>query len=234
MHDSSFNPDRRAWLLQIGRLLIGGIIGAASLPILVRKASAMAARVYPEGIYKLEGKVEINNEPANVGAIIKTGDIVTTGSKSRAIFIMGKDAFLIRDNSRVEFSEMKEISTGISRAQIHVAGKLLSVFGKSEKTIKTNTAVVGVKGTGIYVESEPDRTYVCLCYGSASIESASNPAIREIINTTHHDSPRYIYGEGSVKTIEKAKMINHTDKELFLLEYIVGRRPPFDEKNEDY
>ncbi|OGQ54325.1 MAG: hypothetical protein A3J24_03165 [Deltaproteobacteria bacterium RIFCSPLOWO2_02_FULL_53_8] len=232
MSDSPFNPERRAWLLQAGRFLAGGIIAGVSLPLFIRKAVAMAPRVYHAGIRSLEGEVRINGELVKAGALVKMGDVVSTGSKSWAIFVMGTDAFLIRDNSRVEFKDVMDSSRGIVMTHIHIAGKLLSVFGKGERRLITPTAAAGVKGTGVYVEAEPDVTYLCVCYGVVELESASNPDVRETIRTTHHESPRYIYGQGAAKTIEKAKMINHKDKELVMLEALVGRRPPFDENNE--
>lgn len=235
MSDNFFNPDRRAWLIKTGKILAGIIIGWTALPAFIRKASAMAPRIYPEGVYSLAGDVRINDEPAMAGATIKTGDVVSTGDKSTAVFVIGKDAFLVRDNSRIEFHFQKERepSQRIQDAKILIRGKILSVFSEGRRTITTRTATIGVKGTGMYVETEPDRTYVCLCYGTATLEAASDPDARETIKTTHHDSPRYIHGEGADKKIVKAKMINHTDKELVMLESLVGRRPPF-EDNPDY
>jgi len=109
-----------------------------------------------------------------------------------------------------------------------VTGAVLSVFATGErKTIRTPTATIGIRGTGVYVEIEPDRTYVCTCYATADIEATADPQrYRETVTTRHHDEPRYVYATGDAM-MAKAAVLNHTDDELRLLESLVGRTPPF-------
>jgi hypothetical protein len=115
-----------------------------------------------------------------------------------------------------------------------VTGKLLSVYarGLGERQIKGPTATIGIRGTGAYIEAEPDKTYFCLCYGEAEIVPDGAPDARETVRTTHHESPRTIYAPGAVRAMERAPVINHTDDELILLESLVGRTPPFIELDE--
>jgi hypothetical protein len=110
-----------------------------------------------------------------------------------------------------------------------VTGALLSVFepGK-EKQIRTATAAIGIRGTGVYVELEGSRTYVCTCYGESQLVPVDDPGLAETVRTEHHDQPRYIYPKGMPRMIEKAPVVNHTDAELVLLESLVGRTVPFD------
>ena len=110
-----------------------------------------------------------------------------------------------------------------------MTGKLLSVFGRGSRSIATPTATIGIRGTGIYIEAEAERTYVCTCYGLVDLQASNMPEARETVMTTHHDAPRYIYahGETPIKMIEPAPVINHTDAELIMLEALVGRKPPF-------
>jgi hypothetical protein len=49
---------------------------------------------------------------------------------------------------------------------------------------------------------------------------------RESYSTQHHESPRYIYGDGRKRAIVPASVSNHSDAELILLESLVGRTPP--------
>jgi len=42
--------------------------------------------------------------------------------------------------------------------------------------LKTPTATVGIRGTGLYVESQPDLTYVCTCYGTRISARPLTPA----------------------------------------------------------
>lgn len=84
------------------------------------------------------------------------------------------------------------------------------------------------RGTGLYVEAERERTYVCACYGITDLAALSDPSSRETIESDHHDEPRYILASGAPGIrIRSAPVINHTDFELTLIESLVGRVPPF-------
>src|SRR3972149_10100011 len=72
-------------------------------------------------------------------------------------------------------------------------------------------ATIGIRGTGVYVEAEPARTYVCTCYGEADLEPADDPAERETVRTVHHDEPRYVRAKGMPQMIMKAPVGKHTD-----------------------
>lgn len=183
-----------------------------------------------ESIFTLSGKVKVNGQAVNASRIITANDTIETGSNSQLIFVVGKDAHILRENSKLILSEGgSDIEAGLQLAK----GKVLSVFGKrdaSEKalTVKTTTATIGIRGTGVYSESHDDHSYVCTCYGQTSITSLSDPSSQEIVTTTHHDSPRYILKDGKAgQLIESAPMKNHSDEELMIIEALVGRAPPF-------
>jgi hypothetical protein len=89
------------------------------------------------------------------------------------------------------------------------------------------TATIGIRGTGVYIEAEPDLTYVCTCYGQVALASRDDPDDAELITTKNHDDPRYISRKPDKGTsIRLAPVINHSDAELKLLEAIVGRKVP--------
>jgi hypothetical protein len=189
--------------------------GAAAL-FLVRDALAQGRE---RGIYRVRGEVEVNGQPAREGAEVRAGDAIRTGSDGEIVFVVGRDAMLARRNSNVSL-----LADGF-RA---VTGAVLSVFSSGgRRQIRTETAVIGIRGTGVYIEAEAARTYVCTCYGETVLEPLGDPASRETINTRHHEQPRYIMAAGSPQMLMQAHVINHTDAELILLEGIVGRRPPF-------
>ena len=128
----------------------------------------------------------------------------------------------MRQNSRAELMGSGAL---VSVLQL-VAGKLLGVFGGgAERRLVTATATIGIRGTGAYIEAEARRTYFCLCYGTAEVSAIVGGA-RDSYSTRHHESPRYIYGDGRKRSIVRANVANHTDSELILLESLVGRTPP--------
>ena len=214
------------------------LVKALTMGLFATTASGLAAPVWAMGkipnvippgksIFDIKGKVTVNNVPATLDTFIKPGDVVQTGSNSHVVFAVSKDAFILRDNSSMEITGSEVINT------IRVfSGKMLSVFGKradnNKLSLHSATATIGIRGTGVYMEAEPDRTYLCVCYGTTDIVSSVDKNVSERLTTTHHDAPRYILAkEAAGGLIHPAPMINHTDMELELIEELVGRKTPF-------
>src|SRR5882672_5308113 len=182
---------------------------------------ALAQTSGQQGVRASKGEVKVNGKPVTLGGLIRPGDTIEIGKDAVAAFVVGQDAFLMRNDSRAEL-----IGSGaaVSAVQL-VTGALLAVFGGGEHRLTTATASIGIRGTGAYTEAEPQRTYFCLCYGTAEV-TATQGGARETYSTRHHESPRYIYGDGRKNAIVPASVSNHTDAELILLESLVGRTPP--------
>ena len=209
--------DRRKWLQMSTTLLALQMAWLRDL---------LAAGSVEKGVHRIRGDVRINGTAAAEGMDVKAGDVVTTGARSETIFVTGKDAFLIRENSRVEVEGVLGalVLTGLRV----VTGALLSVFTPGEpKMLRTSTATIGIRGTAVYLEAEESRTYVCTCYGEADIQSIADPSARETVRTTRHEQPRYVMGAGAPQMLMGAPVVNHSDAELAMLESLVGRRPPF-------
>jgi hypothetical protein len=212
----TLDADRR----RILRILAAGSMASLGLGGLIRQTlAAGSSPKLANGIHRLEGEVRFNGKLRQVGDLLAAPLEVVTGDRSLAAFSLGRNAYLIRGNSRISIAD-----TDGKGADVWVeAGKLLSVFEQGEARVMTPTAIAGIRGTGIYVEVEPERSYVCLCYGTAELVAAHNRAVHETLNTRHHESPRYV----SSRAILPATVQNHTDAELILLESLVGRVPPF-------
>lgn len=207
------------------RQLIKGVAAFAIAERLGILHSAWAAgnKLPPPGMHKVSGDVRINGQRAREGSPVQPGDTITTGANSQAIYIIGTDAYLQRDQSTVS------IAGQTVRAGLRVvSGKLMAVFGKGDKQIETPTATIGIRGTGCYIEAEAEaqKVYFCLCYGKAEIVSQQQPELRETIETRYHDMPVYLHADGRQMMVP-ASVINHSDSELILLESLLGRVPPF-------
>ncbi len=202
------------------RRALVALASAIGLPAALRVAVAQTQA--KQGVRTVRGDMRINGKPAEVGTLVRPGDAIVLADGALATFVVGEDAFLMRGNSRAEL-----IGSGllVSAVQL-VTGKLLGVFGSGgERRLVTSTASIGIRGTGAYIEAEPRRTYFCLCYGTADVAATMGGA-RESYSTRHHESPRYIYGDGRNRAIVLASVANHTDSELILLESLAGRSPP--------
>jgi hypothetical protein len=99
----------------------------------------------------------------------------------------------------------------------------------------TKNASIGIRGTGVYMESDAEQTYFCTCYGTTDIVAVNDPTSRETVVSRQHDRPLYILeGQQAGQNIRAAPFINHTDQELMLIEALVGRSPPFVFPRDDY
>lgn len=213
--EERLSPARRNAL----RRLAAAALGAGGMLGLLRAALAANPQA---GIRSIKGTVTVDGKPATLGQEILPGQKVVTEAGSEAVFVIGKDAFLQRENSEFGIDD----SAGVI-AMRYVTGKVLSVFGKGKKQIDTPTATIGIRGTGCYIEAEAERTYFCLCYGGAVVRPKRNPRLRKVVWTRHHEWPMYIGNKPDAAAIRRARVINHTDDELILLEGLVGRLPPF-------
>lgn len=219
--ESAFRKGRRAWL----RGATAAAIAAAGM---LHLRAALAAGTLPPGIAQIKGDVRINGKPAERGQRVNAGDVIVTGKDAELVFVAEKDAFLVRANSRVEYGAAA--AKGVVTALRVVTGALLSVFESGRRRqIHTATATIGIRGTAIYIETEARRTYACTCYGEAVLTPVDEPAAAETVRTRRHDQPRYIYGKGMPNMMEAAPVINHTDAELYMIEGLVGRSPPFNQ-----
>ena len=197
-------------------------------------------------IFELKGEVLVNGTPATEKTVITPTDKVTTGANSYVIAAVGANSFILRDKSVLDLGG----SNPLKQAMRLVTGKFLGVFGKlagkQSLTLNTPVATIGIRGTGVYAESDPDKTYLCTCYGITDLAAAADhdfegldakgkkkkvdeaPVELAQVVAQHHDAPKYILSApDNGKRITAAPFINHTDLELMTLEALVGRKVPF-------
>lgn len=175
--------------------------------------------------YSVDGNVQVNGKLAQLTTRVNANDQVTVEHGGRATFVVGKDAFMLQDEADLTLSGTSNVVVDGLRL---LSGKLLSVFGKSRHQLNTPSATIGIRGTGIYTEAEPGRSYICTCYGITTLAATDDPSSAETIESRHHDAPRYILAAGnSGQRIQPAPFKNRSDMELALLEALVGRETPF-------
>lgn len=236
MTDSKIDQRRRAFLeraLSTG-MLVGGLGWNAPL------AASWLGRVpgkLPEGrsIFELRGDVRVNGTPATLDTRIEASDRITTGEGAYVITAVGQTAFLLRERSSLELDGRAVFV----RSMRLLTGAVLGVFGRrraeDELQLSTPIATIGIRGTGVYSESAPDRSYLCTCYGTVDIASALDPAEKVRVVSQHHDAAKYVLREPDAgQRIVPAPFINHTDLELATLEALVGRTVPFGLQDDDY
>ena len=225
--NEEIDPRRRALLLLA---LQGGLLGAGAslLPTTTAEAALFGSvprRLSPkQSIFEIEGEVSVNRKRADISTRILPGDTVETGENSRIIFVDRDNAHILRQNSRIQLPD----ESGVASVLRVLTGALLSVFGTRKRRIVTSTATIGIRGTGVYVEVDPDEAYICTCFGTADLIPIDALIAEETVVSEHHDAPRFATrSSGGGKRIRKAPFRNHTDVEVALIEELVGRVPPF-------
>ncbi len=220
------------------RLLQG--LAAGLLTTLLPAAQAIAAVFTPppklpatQSVYRVRGKAWVNGERVHAGTRIGPNDTVKTGRDSELVFVVGDHAMLLRSGSHLVMQPKDNADSGslLIGALRLFSGKLLSVSRNKGMRIETPNATIGIRGTGVYLEAGPDKTYFCNCYGEVDVLATNDPTSKEMVVSKHHDKPLHIYGEGQpgqcIHDANRLARPNHTDEELMLAEALVGRVPPF-------
>lgn len=219
---------RRRFLVQAlsTGLLAGG--SGWNLPALAALLGKLPGKL-PEGksVFQVQGQVTVDGKPAGADTLITAQSRIETGEDSLIIYAVGDGAFVVRQRSALEMSGKHLLIRGMQL----LSGALLSVFGRRDEssgvTVNAPTCTIGIRGTGFYTESAPDRTYFCTCYGHTRIAASAGGETEDIVSK-HHDAPRYILAQPQDgRRIIAAPFKNHTDLELMTLEALCGRGVPF-------
>jgi hypothetical protein len=227
------DPRRRLLL----KLLATGAFSAPTLDALAQVLGDRPAKMPGDrSIYRMNGQVSVNGRPAAATMRISANDTIETGKGAEVVFVHNENAYILRESSRMTLAEQQGAGNAVQSALRLITGKVLAVFspGKPQR-IFTTTATIGIRGTGVYTEADPEQTYFCTCYGVTDINALNDKQSRKTVKARHHDEPVYILAKAQEgKSIRKAPFINHTDQELMLIETLVGREPPFVFPSEDY
>ena len=228
------DPRRRTLIQMLAMGFFGGGSVASNLALAQILGSPPTKLPAGKSVYRISGEVMIDGNKGTLDSKIQGGSVIKTAANSELVYVVGESAYIARPQTEivVETAPQSAIVTGLRL----LAGKLLSVF-PSGRPVKMTTRVasIGIRGTGVYMEADPEQTYFCTCYGVADVSANNDPQSKETVAATHHDRPLYILGnEAAGKNIRNAPFINHTDQELMLIETLVGRTPPFVFPKSDY
>jgi len=226
--NSTTDVPRRQFLQVISAGLLWSLIPTST--------SALEGETTTKSVFRLRGRAWVNSKPVDMNTVIRPNDIVKTGHGSELVFVVGDHAMLLRGRSHLVIEPHANESVGsvlIGGLRLF-AGKLLSVSRNKGMRINTPSATIGIRGTGVYLEAGPERTYFCTCYGEVDVQAVNDPDSKETVVSAHHDKPLYIYGKGlagqSIHSAGGLPVPNHADEELIMAEALVGRVPPFTEK----
>jgi hypothetical protein len=195
------------------------LAGAAIAPLLLW----LPGRSYAAStIHQIEGEVFVNNRPATEATAIRAGDKIVVAHGGKLAMSIGGDAFLLREGTVLEIA-----GHGVISGLRLLTGAMLSVFAKRRKSvyITTSIATIGIRGTGVYMSTQPHRLYTCTCYGETDLRMGHHV---EHISATYHNAHEISPDSGGTMEMKSMLVVDHTDDELRMLEGYVGRKPAFD------
>ncbi len=223
------DPRRRQLIkaLALAALAVPGAAASAG-PLLGRRPGPLPAG---QSIFRQSGTVLINGQAATDSSRIAVGDKLSVSDDGELVFIVNSHAMILRGGS--ELAIVPRAGMGADEAPaigglVLERGKLLSVSRFTPMRVQTAAASIAIGGNGFYMESDPERTYFCTCYGTADVRAARDAQVSAAVVSEHHDRPLYVLPKaGNGALIRNAPFVDHTDMELALIEAVAGRATPF-------
>lgn len=174
-------------------------------------------------IVELQGDVLLNGARLLPQDTIQSGDQLSTGPGATLVFVIGKAAFQVRQNTQMAVERGDSINA-VSILRLF-AGAVASVWGKGERRmVITPTLTAGIRGTGVYTEVSPKdggRSYFCNCYGTVDLTATGDSVTSQ---SEYHQSFWAETEPRNGRMLTPAGAINHTDEEMEVLARLVGER----------
>jgi len=190
-------------------------------------AKIIASSLFAPIFLKADGSLAVESAVGKYALTKESnGSFSVESAKEEAHFRLGKNAFLLRKNSKINI----QMDGAAVKTLKLITGGTMAVFAPGAKIIEARTFSAGIRGTGIYLENRStDESYCCLCYGVADFVGSDERALMSL-KSRHHDRPVAITKSKSGKVeLFDDKTENHNDDELRMLEKMCDREPPFEE-----
>ena len=212
---------------------LGSSIGRRSF---LRAGSALAAGLFfplaataMEGrIHQLHGRVSINGTTIDADAPVRAGDRIVTRSDSSLWFTLNGDAFFMRGESELVLESARTSDLAIAGLRL-VSGAFGATFARgSERSLRAPNVVIGIRGTGVYLEARNAETYACICFGAVELKGDDGHMMEHInVVTGSHFARRVFASPRDGMLLVEAPFEMHTNAEMAELERLAGRPDPF-------
>ena len=171
-------------------------------------------------IFDLQGAVLVNGKIAEKDTTITFGDEIITGGHSRIGLRLDGNVYRLGSRSHLT---LPEGTTNITFNFIF--GSLLAVFRHdSHKTIHTTTGVLGVRGTGAYLQVGSEETYLCTCYGDIDFMDNENVQNAAHIHALYHNAITFTHSSRAFGLNQP--LLGHVSEDMQALEAQADRNCP--------
>ncbi len=180
-------------------------------------------------IHELAGEVRINGFRMAPNSAIFPGQTIETGADGRIWFTLGGDAYFLRPGSTLRLVSNEARGALIDVLRL-VTGALGATFKRGRpRSVVSHTATIGIRGTGVYVESGRLETYARTCFGTTEkYSNATGTMMERLVVTTQNHLARRIFADPQMgMRVVEAPFERHTDEEMIRLERLAGRPNPF-------
>lgn len=175
-------------------------------------------------VHEISGEVLLNGARMARNSAIRAGQTITTGRDGRIWFSVAGDAYFLRPGSELRLRPAGARDTLIEALRL-VTGALGATFGRGPaRAVYAQTVTIGIRGTGIYVETTPQETYACTCFGSTELMSVSSGSMMEALAVS---AENHLARRISADRVVPAPFERHTSEEISRLERLAGRPNPF-------
>lgn len=170
----------------------------------------------------LEGVVQVNGVPAEIGDMVYNGDVLTTVEGAFAEIQFGENRVLRAQENTSLTINAAEKTFGLEQGAMGVVQSKPKWFSRQKAwRVQTPSTVAAVRGTVYYVKVEDENSvYFCLCNGKIHLEDVHGD---NTINfgAAHHEAYRFIRKGDEIERV-KAPMLYHSDEDMESLASSVG------------
>ena len=178
--------------------------------------SAPAFSADRASIVYLEGDVTMNGSLASIGDAVPPGAVLTTAADAVCQIVFNtKNIVHMTGGTTLRFDQ-GALSRGatLQKGAIAMVLRNLAAAPNDELkfSIKTSTAVAGVRGTCFFIEAEDENnTYICACNGAIHLEG--DGGMTRNLASSHHQEVR-VTRSASGLSVNSAPLLYHTDADV--------------------
>ena len=149
----------------------------------------------------LSGELFVNKNLVKDNFKNLTNALIET-KKLKTILKVENDFYLVRPGTKLRF-----VSNQLSEI---VQGSLHAVFSKRKKELKIKIpqGTIGIRGTSIFVDLEPEkqRSYLCNCSGHTNLYDKNDKLLKSLISKGH--KPAVITDSGKIESYSYNYLFN--------------------------
>src|SRR5512133_264921 len=124
-------------------------------------------------VHEISGEVLLNGRPLTAQSAIQGGQTVSTGADGRVWFSVAGDAYFLRPRSELRLHSSNWRESFINALRLVTGGMGATFRPGRVRSVVAQTVTIGIRGTGVYVETTPEESYACTCFGTTEMYSAT-------------------------------------------------------------